>query len=61
MTDGPASLPRQGVDSLAWVKDFYDQTSTCWVPNTDWASCRPRAAWQYVVKLVPAGPRPAAS
>jgi len=44
MTGRPASLLRQGVYSLAWVKDFYDQTSTWWGPNTDWASARSRAA-----------------
>jgi SAM-dependent methyltransferase len=44
MTGRPASLLRQGVYSLAWVKDFYDQTSTWWGPNTDWASYRSRAA-----------------
>ena len=44
MTGTPASLLRQGVYSLAWVKDFYDQTSTWWGPNTDWASHRSRAA-----------------
>jgi hypothetical protein len=52
MTGRPASLLRRGVYSLAWVKDFYDRTSTWWEPNTDWAACRSRAAV--------AGPRPAA-
>ena len=44
MSGRPASLLRQGVYSLAWVKDFYDRTSTWWGPNTDWASHRSRAA-----------------
>lgn len=44
MTGRPASLLRQGVYSLAWVKDFNDRTSTWWGPNTDWASYRGRAA-----------------
>jgi len=44
MTGRPASLLREGVYSLAWVKDFYDQTSTWWGPTTDWASHRARAA-----------------
>jgi SAM-dependent methyltransferase len=44
MTGRTASLLRHGVYSLAWVKDFYDQTSTWWGPNTDWAGHRSRAA-----------------
>jgi hypothetical protein len=94
MTGRQASLLRRGVYSLAWAKDFYDQTSTWWGSNTCWASHRSRAAaigrlagpgpkrilerievddrkvsfddvvsnggslldaWQYVVKLAPAG------
>ncbi len=50
MPGRPVSLLRQGVYSLAWVKDFYDRV----------ANGGPlRNAWQNVVKLVPAGPRPA--
>ena len=44
MSGCPAFLLRQGACSLAWVKDFYDQTSAWWGPNTDWASYRSRAA-----------------
>jgi SAM-dependent methyltransferase len=40
----PASLLRQGVYSLAWVKDFYDRTSAWWGPNTDRAAYAARAS-----------------
>ena len=55
MTGRPASLLRQGVYSLAWVKDFYDQTSTWWGPNTDWDGCRSRAAT--IERLAGPGPK----
>jgi hypothetical protein len=57
MSGRPASPLRGGVYSLAGVRDFYDQTSTRWGPNNG-----PLLnARQYVVKLVPAGSRSAAS
>ena len=55
MTGRPASLLRQGVYSPAWVKDFYDQTSTWWGPNTDWASHHSRAA--SIERLAGPGPK----
>lgn len=56
MKGGPASLFRQGVHSLAWVKDFSDQSSTGWGPIDDRiANGGPLLeAWQYVAKLVAA-------
>lgn len=55
MTGRPASLLREGVYSLAWVKDFYDQTSAWWGPSTDWASHRARAAT--LERLAGTGPK----
>jgi hypothetical protein len=58
VTGKPVSFLRDGVCSLAWVKDFSDQEVALGDRFVD--AGPPLDAWQYVTNLVPAASRPAA-